>query len=169
MTLAVSILGLLVAESPLRAASNFKIAIAWNPSSIISVAGYKVHYGTVSHSYTNVVSVANTTNAVAIPVTPGVTYYFVATTYDSAGNESTYSPEVAYTAPAPIANLTTPVCTSKAVSFSVSDNYGAQYAIQASTNLLNWITIQTNTAPFTFVDSGALAYDHRYYRTVALQ
>jgi hypothetical protein len=169
VSVALCVLGVALAESPAAAASNFKIAIVWNQSSIPSVAGYNVHYGTVSHSYTNVVSAANTTNAVVIPVTPGVTYYFAATTFDASGNESAYSPEVVYTAPQPAASLGNFVYAAKTVSFNVSDNYGAQYAVLASTNLVNWVSIQTNTAPFTFVDSGALAYNKRFYRTVALQ
>lgn len=38
--------------------------------------------------------------------------------------------------------------------------------IQASTNLINWVSIYTNTPPFTFTDSNAASYPHRFYRAV---
>ena len=44
----------------------------------------------------------------------------------------------------------------------------ARYAVQASTNLVNWVSVQTNTAPFTFVDTNIAAYSKRFYRAYAL-
>lgn len=38
--------------------------------------------------------------------------------------------------------------------------------IQASTNLVNWVNIYTNTPPFTFVDSNAASYKSRFYRAI---
>ena len=38
--------------------------------------------------------------------------------------------------------------------------------IQASTDLLNWVNIYTNTPPFTFTDSTATNYPCRYYRAL---
>ena len=43
---------------------------------------------------------------------------------------------------------------------------GYKYVVQASTNLVNWVPMQTNTAPFTFVDTNAGKFRQRYYRTV---
>jgi hypothetical protein len=43
---------------------------------------------------------------------------------------------------------------------------GYKYVVQASTNLVNWVPVQTNTAPFTFVDTNAGKFRQRYYRTV---
>jgi len=43
---------------------------------------------------------------------------------------------------------------------------GYKYVVQASTNLINWVPMQTNTAPFTFVDTNAGKFRQRYYRTV---
>jgi hypothetical protein len=38
--------------------------------------------------------------------------------------------------------------------------------VQASTNLVNWCNIYTNTPPFTFTDSTSSAYPYRFYRAL---
>jgi hypothetical protein len=43
---------------------------------------------------------------------------------------------------------------------------GLKFVVQASTNLIDWIPVQTNTAPFTFVDVNAAKYRQRFYRSV---
>ena len=43
---------------------------------------------------------------------------------------------------------------------------GNPYVVQASTNLVDWVPIQTNTAPFTFVDANASKFRQRFYRSV---
>ena len=43
---------------------------------------------------------------------------------------------------------------------------GFNYVVQASTNLVNWVPVQTNTAPFTFVDANAGKFRQRFYRSV---
>lgn len=43
-----------------------------------------------------------------------------------------------------------------------------QYVVQASTNLMDWTSVQTNTAPFTFVDSNASQFQQRFYRTFCI-
>jgi hypothetical protein len=43
---------------------------------------------------------------------------------------------------------------------------GFKYVVQASTNLINWVPLQTNTAPFTFVDANAGNFRQRFYRSI---
>jgi hypothetical protein len=43
---------------------------------------------------------------------------------------------------------------------------GYNYVVQASTDLVNWVPVQTNTAPFTFVDTNASQFGQRFYRSV---
>jgi uncharacterized delta-60 repeat protein len=38
--------------------------------------------------------------------------------------------------------------------------------IQASTNLVNWVPVYTNTPPFTYTDSNASSHPYRFYRAV---
>lgn len=77
------------------------VHLSWNPSNSTSVAGYKIHYGRSSGSYTSVVDTGNATSATVGGFIPGRTYYFVMTAYSETGVESGYSNEVAYTVPFP--------------------------------------------------------------------
>jgi hypothetical protein len=49
-----------------------------------------------------------------------------------------------------------------AINISGVSNY--QYVVQASTNLVNWASVETNISPFTFIDSNASGFQQRYYR-----
>jgi hypothetical protein len=43
---------------------------------------------------------------------------------------------------------------------------GCNFIVQGSTNMINWVNLQTNTSPFTFVDSNAWQYPTRFYRAI---
>jgi hypothetical protein len=43
---------------------------------------------------------------------------------------------------------------------------GCRYIVQASTDFANWVPVQTNIAPFTFVDHAAGQFNQRFYRAV---
>ncbi len=77
-----------------------KITLAWNPSTGTNIAGYRIHYGGSSRTYTNMVSVG-TTSATVTNLKDGATYYFAATAYDSTGLESDFSNEASATTAAP--------------------------------------------------------------------
>ena len=66
------------------------------------------------------------------------------------------------------ATLTPAVYAHGQCSFNIAGTPGYQYIVQASTNLGNWIPLQTNTAPFTFVDANAGQFQQRFYRTLIL-
>jgi hypothetical protein len=72
------------------------VSLAWNPSSDVNVAGYKIYYGLTSRNYTSSVDVGNVSKASIGGLQQNTTYYFAATTYDSAGNESDFSNEASY-------------------------------------------------------------------------
>ena len=219
------------------------VALSWNPSSDPAAVGYKIHYGTISHQYTRVVTVGNLTTATIGGLAGGATYYFAATTYDALNAESDFSNEASYTVPLAsnpslpmvknvvlgqnvtfsaalggatglyyqwslnsnivaaatnstltlnnvtaaqagtysvtitgnidfttnlIATLTPAVYAHGQCSFNIAGTPGYQYVVQASTNLGNWIPVQTNTAPFTFIDVNAGQYQQRFYRTLVL-
>ena len=48
--------------------------------------------------------------------------------------------------------------------FAVSGLSSGQYIVQASTDLVNWVSVQTDSAPFNFVDSNASQFSRRFYR-----
>jgi hypothetical protein len=81
------------------------VTLAWQPpttntngSPITNLAGYKIHYGTQSANYTDVVSVDNAGVArYVVENLPKGTYYFALTAYNSQGVESELSAEVAET------------------------------------------------------------------------
>ena len=54
-----------------------QVTLAWDANTEADLAGYKVHYGTVSGVYTATVDVHNVTTAVVTGLTAGQTYYFV--------------------------------------------------------------------------------------------
>jgi hypothetical protein len=51
---------------------------------------------------------------------------------------------------------------------TVSGVAGHFYVVQASSNLMDWVSLQTNTAPFTFVDTNAGRFNRRFYHAVYL-
>ena len=53
-------------------------------------------------------------------------------------------------------------------SVSLTATPGFNYAIQGSTNLTDWISLQTNTAPFIYLDTNASNFGMRYYRGLYL-
>jgi hypothetical protein len=151
-------------ESP--ATASISLNVAWIASSDTNVAGYKIYYGTVSGQYTNVIVAGNVTSTSISGIKPGNTYYFAATSYNAAGWESSYSPEISYTVP--VINLP-PISiasTSGGVNVSVNGTAASPYVIMASTNLINWVALTTNTAPFVFTDTNSSKYSQRFYQAV---
>jgi hypothetical protein len=72
----------------------------------------------------------------------------------------------------PPAILSTPTCTADhQFRFNVEGKPGMQYVVQAAThpNSMDWVSIQTNTAPFTFVDTTAALCPVRFYRVLSLK
>ncbi len=48
--------------------------------------------------------------------------------------------------------------------FSVNGPATTTFVVQASTNLANWVSLVTNTAPFTFADPSVTNSSTKYYR-----
>lgn len=154
-----------LAVLPLSVQAGKNITLAWNPSSDGRTAGYKIHYGLASQNYDQTVDVGNATSAtLAIPA-DGSTYYFVATAYDQTGVESPFSNEATFNVPA-APTLASARSAAGQFSFAVNGTSSATYVVEASTNLVDWVPVQTNTAPFTFVDTHVASLGRCFYRTV---
>ncbi len=64
------------------------------------------------------------------------------------------------------------VVSSGAFQFTVTGQPGQEYIVQASTNLLNWVTVYTNpppyNSPFIYTNSSAASYPALFYRVVGV-
>ncbi len=76
-----------------------QVTLAWDPNTESDLAGYKIHYGTTSRSYTSTVDVNRVTNYTVAGLSAGQTYFFAATAYNASGQQSGYSNEVSHTFP----------------------------------------------------------------------
>ena len=86
-------------------ASSANVTFGWqaptensNGTPITNLAGYKIHYGTASQQYTQVVEVSNPSlSRYVMDSLPSGTYYFAITAYNAQGIESALSGEVSTT------------------------------------------------------------------------
>jgi hypothetical protein len=53
-------------------------------------------------------------------------------------------------------------------SFKVTGVSSGKYVVQATSDLVHWTSVQTNTAPFNFQDNSANPYSQRFYRAIHL-
>ncbi len=80
--------------------SAAQATLTWDPPVVSTdVTGYMIHYGTASGAYSQGIDVGNTTSYTVSNLNDGQMYYFAATAYDQAGNQSVYSNEVSNGAP----------------------------------------------------------------------
>jgi hypothetical protein len=85
--------------------------------------------------------------------------------YNSVGSTvSTPATLIVYSTPA--AKLISSVTGDGHFAFNVAGVTGYKYAVQGSSDLVHWTSVQTNTAPFTFEDANASQFAQRFYRTV---
>lgn len=70
--------------------------VSWDANTESDIAGYRVHYGTVSNPYSSLVDVPST-SATIKGLKRGVTYTFAVTAYNTSGVESEYSTPISLT------------------------------------------------------------------------
>jgi endonuclease/exonuclease/phosphatase family metal-dependent hydrolase len=70
--------------------------------------------------------------------------------------------------PPAAAALSAPAFSGGQFQFTVTGRAGSNYVVQASTNLSgsSWRSLQTNPAPFNFVESNSVSFPQRFYRAV---
>jgi Fibronectin type III domain len=93
------------ATAPPSTPTSSSVAFSWVPPTensngtpITNLAGYKIHYGTASQDYTEVVAVSNPSlSRYVLDNLANGTYYFAITAYNSQGIESTLSGEISAT------------------------------------------------------------------------
>jgi hypothetical protein len=84
-----------------------QLTIAWDPNMESNPAGYRIHYGNTTGNYSTHLDVGNVTTYTITNLIAGETYYFVASAYDSFGNESPYSDELSGSVPSKNPKMTT--------------------------------------------------------------
>ncbi len=93
----------------MRAQAGQSVSLAWDASPDTNVVGYFLYYGTTSGAYSSKINAGGSTTATVTNLTLGTTYYFAATAYDAAGDESVPSNEISYAVPTNGPPVLTPV------------------------------------------------------------
>ena len=78
-------------------ASAEQVTLAWDAASGSNLAGYRLYYGTSSHTYTTSIPVGLQTSYTVPNLTAGQLYYFAVTAYNGTGTETVPSNEVSTT------------------------------------------------------------------------
>ena len=124
--------------------------VIWNVTNLLSGAGAQLTLTVQLNSGGS--AVENT--AIASADTP-----------DPNSNDNSVSVFVNAVVPAP-AVLSGASVSNHVFRLTVTGTPGINYTVQASTNLVNWLSIYTNNSPFIFTDPYASNYPTRFYRTV---
>lgn len=161
---------LFAAVASVNLAAARDLTLSWNPSTDPTVAGYNLYYGTNSGDYSNKVTVGQVTTATISNLTAGVTYYFSATAFNSAGVESDFSNETSFIVPG-VLTLTPAAKSGEAPVIRFPVEPGHWYEVQATTDLRSWTTIsQTGVATSNdwvqVTDPNAASFNSRFYRLV---
>lgn len=128
--------------------------LIWNPSPDTNVIGYEIYYGSASRTYTSTLVLGNVTNTIVFGLVAGNTYYFAATCYDAAGNESGFSDEASYAVPLTVTNTVPPnqpPTLNPIASLILNENAGVQTV--ALTGITSGATNQNQPLTITAVSS----------------
>jgi hypothetical protein len=109
------------------------VTLAWDPNSEASLKGYKVYYGSASGNYSFMVDVGNWTSLTISGLEAGKTYYFAATAYGPAGEESGMSGELRYDTPRPDSHFLSPTKASEdTASYTINASAGPNGSISSA-------------------------------------
>lgn len=112
------------------------VTLAWDPNLEANLKGYKVYYGSASGNYSFMVDVGNWTSLTISGLEAGKTYYFAATAYGPAGEESGMSGELRYDTPRPNSNFLSPTKASNgAAGYTINASAGPNGSISSSGNI----------------------------------
>jgi hypothetical protein len=145
------------------------VTLGWNPSSSTGVNGYYIYYGTSTNNFIPVPVYG--TNVTISGLATGQTYYFAAAAFGTNWVESSLSPIISATIgsviPAGGALSALTGLPAGQFGFTLSGAANTQYIVEGSTDLVNWVALQTNTGSFQFIDSNTTQYPRRFYRTIS--
>jgi hypothetical protein len=162
-TIAFGVIGLLLVGSLSQAHAASSVTLAWDPPNGASgIAGYRLHYGTSSGIYPQIINVGSTTTVTVPNLVPGQTYYVVVTDYNTVGLESGPSNQVSF-----IAELNT-TTSPGSPSFPVLTNfisYSGDFNGDGKQDIL-WRNAQTGEVRIWYMD-GARIGANDYVDTVS--
>lgn len=168
-------LSLSLAASPAEVFGSVKIT--WDPNPEHDVIGYRVHYGSESGTYTDVMDVGPATAFEITGLIDGQIRFCSVTAYNIYEIDSDFAEElqVVYTAPVShpsigdekfrIEGMT--FGADHLVTFEVAGKIGNTVEVWASPDLADWTLIDTLTeisGPITIVDPAAARQARRFYR-----
>src|SRR5215203_3922440 len=107
--------------------------LAWNANTESNLAGYRVQYGTVSGSPSSTLDVGRVTSKLMTGLQQGTTYYFRVVAYNTSGQTSAPSTQIAYTVP----RTTTTAPTLTAVSPTSGPTAGGTTITLTGTNFVS--------------------------------
>jgi len=148
------------------------LLVSWSGSDVGSgIVGYAIYVSTNGGPWAPWLQDVTNTSAV-FPAASGNSYAFYSVATDGAGNVEA-SPQIPGAQTTVGAVPTGPLLSHFAVSagqfqFTLNLTSTNSFVIQASTDLKSWISLLTNQAPFTFVDTNSARSGRRFYRTQTL-
>jgi hypothetical protein len=108
------------------------------------------------------------TNLMAwIPVVTNMAPFTYTDTNTAAYHQRFFRAVLTVPPPAAVANLSPPTIAGGQFSLTVSGTVGQLYVLQASTNLVDWVSLETNAVPFTFSAPDTAAYTQLFFRALA--
>ena len=150
------------------------VSLAWDPSPANNIAGYRLYLGLASQNYATMLDVGTSTNATLSNLTPGTTYFFAVTAYDTNLLESPFSGEISYQVPM-VSNQPTlklSLTPSGQIQISGTGRVGYMYSVLWSPDLKKWTSVATvvtdASGSFSFLDTFRPGVGGNYYRAVQL-
>jgi hypothetical protein len=143
------------------------VTLAWDAVTDDNLAGYRVYQGLASGSYALAPNLGNVTQTTLSGLTPGLTYYFACTAYNSNNLESDFSSEVIYTVtnPAPVLTLTSPA---DGASFTLPTTINLAASVTPNGHTITKVQFlmdgtlvnEATTSPYTFALANATVGVH---------
>jgi hypothetical protein len=146
-----------------------QLILGWNASPDATVVGYYLYYGPTTGVYTNKINVGTNTIFAVTGLVAGSTNYFTISSYNAAGIESGYVPEVSYIVPGILTLMQNPTNGIMRVQFPVAS--GQSYQLQASSDLMYWSNLwltptETTNAWIEYDEPLTNTVSRRFYRLI---
>ena len=150
--------------------------ITSQPTNVIALVGDNVSFqltaaGTLPlayqwyHNSNSVPSATAATLSLSSITTNDAGTYFVTVTNPAGVAISSSATLSVYTTTVPVMTI---VYSNGVAVVSLAGVPTYSYAIEASTNLLDWTSVETNVSPFSLIDTNTVQMPHRFYRGLYL-